>query len=115
MNHWSTPVVHDGHLYGIFEFKKYGKAPLQCVELATGEIKWAERGFGPGNCILVGEKLVVLSDAGEVAIVAAQPDAYRELARAKVLDGKCWSTPAYSDGRIYVRSTKEAACIAIKN
>ena len=23
MNHWSTPVVHDGHLYGIFEFKKY--------------------------------------------------------------------------------------------
>jgi outer membrane protein assembly factor BamB len=115
MNHWSTPVAHDGHLYGIFEFKKYGKAPLQCVELATGEIKWSERGFGPGNCILVGEKLVVLSDAGEVAIVAAQPDAYRELARAKVLDGKCWSTPAYSDGRIYVRSTKQAACIAIED
>ena len=75
INHWSTPVVHDGHLYGIFEFKKYGKAPLQCVELATGEIKWAERGFGPGNCILVGDKLVVLSDTGEVVIAAASPDA----------------------------------------
>ena len=46
MNHWSTPLEHDGHLYGIYEFKKYGKAPLQCVELATGEIKWSERGFG---------------------------------------------------------------------
>ena len=53
MNHWSTPVVHDGHLYGIFEFKKYGRAPLQCVELSTGEIKWSHSGFGPGNCILV--------------------------------------------------------------
>ena len=115
MNHWSTPIVHNGHLYGIFEFKKYGRAPLQCVELQTGEIKWSERGFGPGNCILVGEKLVVLSDAGEVVIVSAQPDSYIELARADVLDGKCWSTPAYSDGRIYVRSTKEAACVAIED
>lgn len=113
MNHWSTPVVHDGHLYGIFEFKKYGKAPLQCVELATGEIRWAERGFGPGNCILVGDKLIVLSDSGEVAVVSATPDAYQELGRAKVLKGKCWSTPAFSDGHIFVRSTEEAACIAV--
>lgn len=113
MNHWSTPIVHNGHLYGIFEFKKYGKAPLQCVELATGEIKWSERGFGPGNCILVGDKLVVLSDAGQVVIVNAQSGGYQELARVDAVEGKCWSTPAYSDGRIYVRSTKEAACIAI--
>jgi len=113
MNHWSTPVVHDGHLYGIFEFKKYGKAPLQCVELATGEIKWSERGFGPGNCIKVGDKLVVLSDAGEVAVVEARSDAYRELGRAKVIDGKCWSTPAFSDGRLYIRSTQQAACLEL--
>lgn len=115
MNHWSTPVIHDGHLYGLFEFKKYGKAPLQCVNLETGEIKWKKPGYGPGNCILVGDKLVVLSDAGEVAIVKATPDGYNELARAKVLSGKCWSTPAFSDGKIYVRSTEEAACIDLGN
>ena len=111
MNHWSTPVVHDGHLYGIYEFKKYGEAPLQCVELATGEIKWSQRGFGPGNCILVDGKLVVLSDAGEVVLANANPDAYEELGRLKAVAGKCWSTPAYSDGKIFVRSTVEAACI----
>ncbi|MGB7324585.1 MAG: PQQ-binding-like beta-propeller repeat protein [Rubripirellula sp.] len=114
MNHWSTPVVHDGHLYGLFEFKKYGTAPLQCVELATGEIKWAERGFGPGNCILAGDKLVVLSDAGEVAIVKADPSGYHELARKDVLTGKCWSMPAISDGKVFVRSTEQAACIAVE-
>lgn len=113
MNHWSTPIIHNGHLYGIYEFKKYGKAPLQCVELKTGKIKWTERGFGPGNCILVGDKLVVLSDAGELAVVSATPDGYNELARAKVLDGKCWSTPSYSDGRVYLRSTREAACVQL--
>ena len=113
MNHWSTPLVKDGYIYGIFEFKKYGKAPLQCVEMATGEIKWSERGFGPGNCILVGDKLVVLSDAGELVIVAAKPDSYDELSRTKVLEGKCWSTPAFSDGRVYLRSTSEGACVAL--
>ena len=114
MNHWSSPLVKDGYLYGIYEFKKYGRAPLQCVNLRTGEIVWSERGFGPGNCILVGDKLVVLSDAGEVAIVAASPDGYNELARAKVINGKCWSTPSFKDGRIYVRSTTEAACIDVR-
>ena len=109
MNHWSTPVEKDGYLYGIYEFKKYGTAPLQCVELATGEIKWKERGFGPGNCILVGDKLVVLSDAGEVAIVKASPDQYTELAKADILSGKCWSTPAFSNGRSNERKPKSAA------
>ncbi len=113
MNHWSTPIVHDGHLYGLFEFKKYGTAPLQCVELATGEIKWSERGFGPGNCILVGGKLVVLSDAGDVVLVDANPDGYNENGRINAVSGKCWSTPAYSDNRIYVRSTEEAACLDV--
>ncbi|OYP28905.1 PQQ-binding-like beta-propeller repeat protein [Rhodopirellula sp. MGV] len=114
MNHWSTPIVHDGHLYGIFEFKKYGRAPLNCVNLQTGEIIWSEPGFGPGNCILVGDKLVVLSDAGEVAIVNATPEGYQELGRKDVLEGKCWSTPAFSDGKIYVRSTTQGACVTVK-
>lgn len=111
MNHWSTPVVHDGHLYGIFEFKKYGKAPLNCVELKTGKIKWSKKGFGPGNCILVGDKIVVLSDAGELVIAKAQTNKYEEISRTDVLEGKCWSTPAYSNGRVYIRSTVEGACL----
>ena len=112
MNHWSTPIAKDGYLYGLYEFKKYGKAPLQCVEMATGEIMWKERGFGPGNCILVGDRLVVLSDAGELAIVEAVPDEYREIARKKVIEGKCWSTPAIADGKIFVRSTIEGAMVS---
>jgi outer membrane protein assembly factor BamB len=114
MNHWSTPIIRDGHLYGIFEFKKYGKAPLLCVELATGEIKWTQRGFGPGNCILVGDNLVVLSDSGEVVIASANSDKYNELGRVKAVKGKCWSTPSFSNGRIYVRSTEEAACLDVR-
>src|SRR5437870_1070498 len=37
-NHWSTPVVKAGFLYGIYSHKQYGTAPLKCVEMATGQI-----------------------------------------------------------------------------
>jgi len=110
-SHWSPPVYKDGHLYGMFSFKEFGKGPLKCVELATGKIKWEQPGFGAGNVILVKDKLAALTDDGRVVIVEATPKAYKELAQAKVIEGKCWSTPAWSDGRLYVRSTKEGACL----
>ena len=112
-NHWSTPVLKDGHLYGMFQFKEYGKGPLKCVELSTGKEIWSQPGFGPGGTILVDGHVVVLSDAGQLVLVEATPKAYLEVARAKVLDGKCWSTPVISNGRIYARSTKEGVCLDI--
>lgn len=114
-NHWSTPVYHDGHLYGMFSFKEYGEGPLKCVELATGNVKWEQPGFGSGNVILADGKVVALSDDGRLVVVQASPAAYKELAQAKVLDGKCWSTPALSRGKIYVRSTKEGACLDVSS
>jgi outer membrane protein assembly factor BamB len=109
-NHWSTPVCKDGYLYGMFCFKKFKTGPLKCVELATGKIKWEKPGFGQGNVTLVGDKLLALSDTGNLVAVEATPSEYKEVGRFKALAGKCWSTPAFSDGRIYVRSTTEAAC-----
>ena len=112
-NHWSTPVLFQGHLYGMFQFKEYGSGPVKCVEIATGKVKWEKPGFGPGHVILAGDKVVALSDGGELVVFAADPNQYNELARAQVLDGKCWTTPSLSGGRLYVRSTKEAACLDV--
>jgi outer membrane protein assembly factor BamB len=112
-NHWSTPVYKDGYLYGMFSFKKYGTGPLKCVEVKTGQVKWEKPGFGAGNVILADDKVVALADDGQVVLVEANPDAYKEIARAKAVEGKCWSTPALSGGRLYVRSTKEGACLDV--
>ena len=112
-SHWSTPVVKDGYLYGLFGFKEYGQCPLKCVELATGREVWSEPGFGPGGCLWVDGKLLVLSDAGHLVCVAATPERYSEIARADVLGGKCWSSPALSNGRLYLRSTTEGVCLKV--
>ena len=108
---WSTPVCKDGFLYGMISFKKFGTGPLKCVDIKTGAVKWEQPGFGAGNVVLAGNALIALSDDGQVVLVEASPDGYKELARAKAVEGKCWSTPALSNGRLYVRSTKEGACL----
>ena len=110
-SHWSTPVVSGGFLYGIFGQALHGSAPLQCVDLATGEIKWSKPGFGPGGVNLVGGNLLILSDAGDLVLAKAAPDAYTELDRSHILTGKCWNSMAISNGRIYARSTKEGVSL----
>jgi outer membrane protein assembly factor BamB len=113
-NHWSTPVCKDGYLYGMFSFKAYGAGPMKCVEVATGKVLWEKPGFGAGNVILVGDKVLALGDDGSLVTVEASPKAYTEVARAKVIDGKCWSTPILANGKVYVRSTKMGACLDVK-
>ena len=115
MNHWSTPVCIDGHLYGMFQFKEYGDGPLKCVDLKNGEIKWAKAGFGPGGVILVDGKLIATSDSGEVVIADASSDKYSELGRFKAIEGKCWTHGAFSNGQFYIRSTKEIARFNFKS
>lgn len=113
MNHWSTSVYHDGHLYGLFGFKQWEKVPLKCIDLATGEEKWSKEGYGQGGTILAGGNLLTLAENGDLVVVEASPKAYNETARFKVVTGKCWNNAALANGRVYARSTKEGVCVDV--
>jgi outer membrane protein assembly factor BamB len=119
MNHWATPVHHDGYLYGI-----YGEslASLRCIELATGAEKWRQDGAGLGSVLFVGGQVLVFTDDGYLLLVKPDPAGYSETARFRALDGshgstpgwvRCWNVPAISNGRIYARSTTEAVCLDV--
>jgi outer membrane protein assembly factor BamB len=114
MNHWTTPVHKDGYLYGIFGFRQFGNAPLKCVNIETGDERWSQDGFGSGGgTILLDGHVLVQGDKGEITLVQAKPDAYKQVGRFQVLGGKCWTMAVYADGRIYARSDKEAVCLQL--
>ena len=110
MNHWATPVHHDGYLYGI-----YGQSStsLRCIELATGTQQWLQAGVGYGSVLFVNGYVLMLTEPGDLVLVNPDPSAYTEVDRFKAVAGKCWNVPAISNGRIYVRSTTEAACLDV--
>ncbi len=113
-NHWSTPVVKDGYLYGMFSFKEYGAGPVACVDIRTGKDIWKEAGFGPGQVILSGDNIIALSDKGEVVFIKADPAKYTELKREDLIDGKVWGYPVLAYNHLFARSTTEGGCWEIK-
>ncbi len=112
MNHWTTPVCKDGYLYGLYGHGKSDSAPLKCIEIATGKEMWSQDGFGAGGAtVLVGGNVLVQSARGPLVLVEASPKAFRELARAQIFGGQCWTMPVVSGGKIFARNTKEGFCL----
>jgi outer membrane protein assembly factor BamB len=114
VNQWSTPVYKDGYLYGLYGFKEFNTEPLKCIDVKTGQEKWAREGFGQGQVIMVAGNLLVQGDQGQIVLVQATPDGYREISRCQPLTGsKCWTEPAVANGRLYVRSQLGGACLDV--
>ncbi|MFW5858953.1 MAG: PQQ-binding-like beta-propeller repeat protein [Planctomycetota bacterium] len=103
-------VLIDGHLYAVDAHRgKPGR--LVCVAIADGATRWAADGFGQGSLIAAGDRLLVLTGDGELVLAKADPTSYEELGRTRVLDGTCWTPPALSGDRLYVRN-QSGACAA---
>ena len=117
-NHWSTPVHHDGYVYGLFGQNTRGSAPLECRDIETGEVKWSQPGFGTGGgLVLAGDTLVVQKDMGPITLVQPTPAGYKQIAEVPVFqikntrEDKAWTMPVVADGKIYAKSNKEGVCL----
>ncbi|HEV3022741.1 MAG TPA: PQQ-binding-like beta-propeller repeat protein, partial [Pirellulales bacterium] len=101
---FTSAVARDGFSYGLDE------GVLCCIDLADGTRRWRAGRYGHGQLLLAGDKLVVQAESGEVALVAAEPDAWREFARFAALADKTWNHPALAGRLLLVRNDREAAC-----
>jgi outer membrane protein assembly factor BamB len=106
-NKFTSPLLHDGHIYGLDE------AILACVDAATGELKWKGGRYGYGQVMLAGDRLIVLTEDGEVVQVRATPTRHEEVASFPAIEGKTWNHPVIADGRLLVRNVREMAAFDI--
>jgi outer membrane protein assembly factor BamB len=97
-NHFNSCVLWQGYLYGPDD------SGLRCLAFDTGDLKWTYGGFGKGSLMVADGKLVALSEKGELIIAEPTPAEFKPISRAKVLTGKCWTTPVLSNGHIYCRN-----------
>jgi outer membrane protein assembly factor BamB len=114
-NQFNPSVLIHGFVYGIHGRAGSRDAGLACVELATGQTKWFEKSIGSGALMAAGDKLIIQGDKGELVVAQASGDAFKPLARAQVIGGKCWTTPVLANGRIYCRNSKgDLVCVDVR-
>jgi len=101
-------VLVDGYLYGS------SMAMLFCAEFATGKVKWTNRSVGPASvCFADGRLYVRGYDSGEVALVDASPDGYKEVGRFKQPQRskiQAWPHPVVANGGLYLRDQDVLLC-----
>jgi outer membrane protein assembly factor BamB len=92
------------------------RARLCCVRFDNGDVKWSEpMGGNRGNVILAGDKLVAVTEKGEVLLCDATPSGFVDRGRFQALGGRCWAPPALAEGRLYVRNNAgRLACINLR-
>lgn len=107
-NQFSSCVLWQGHLYG------FDESTLTCLDFETGAEKWDQNGLGKATIFVADGKLVVLSEGGELVVAPASPDGFKPIARAKVLDGRCWVVPVLSNGLIFAKNNNgDLVCVDV--
>jgi hypothetical protein len=110
-NMFSTCLYLDGYLYGI-SGQSGNKVHLKCMHFETGKVQWAKKKFRVGSLISAAGKLIVLDGEGDLVIVDPNPKEYKEEARAKILDGTCWTMPVLANSRLFAR-TGEGSLVCV--
>lgn len=112
-NHFNSCVLVDGFIYGFDGDAGKADTGLKCLDWSTGDVKWSNN-TGVGGLMVAGDKLIAMNEKGELIVAEATPKEFKQLARAQVLGGKCWTTPVLANGRIYCRNAAgDVVCLDV--
>ena len=59
------------------------------------------------------DALLVISEDGELAVVSATPDEYREISKAPALSAKTWNHPVVIGDTLLVRNGEEMMALRL--
>jgi outer membrane protein assembly factor BamB len=97
---YNTPVLREGHLYGLNE-----KGKLFCIDAQTGQTAWADTSMHKtfGAILDAGPVMIALPSSSELVVYKPDANAYAEIIRYKVADTPVYAHPILSGKRIYIK------------
>jgi outer membrane protein assembly factor BamB len=119
-----TPVIRDGHVYGI---DSYGE--MRCLNLANGDRVWEDTSllangrWATAHFVQQGDRTWITTEKGEIVIARLTPRGFERLSSASFiapetkLRGRnhpiAWSHPAYAHRSLFARNDSQLVCISL--
>ncbi len=96
----SSPVVVGQHLYLYLQSKRFA-----CVDLEAGETNWISDPIGDEYWSLIaqGERMLALTEAGELLLIQHNPKELQVIDRRDVAKSETWGHLAVDGDQIFVR------------
>jgi outer membrane protein assembly factor BamB len=111
--HINSPVIRKNSIFGIDG--NVGGGNLVCLDLVSGNKKWEERSVKGGSLVLADDKLIILTEKGELVVAEAIASGFKALLRTHVMDKRCWVQPTLSGGKLFVKNNAgDLACLELK-
>lgn len=112
--HYTTPVYHAGHVYGLHGRQESGMT-LRCISVADGKVAWdAPDRLQGGTLILVGDKLLLHTESGELWIIQATPEKFQLLRSSQITRAGHRSHAAFANGLLYARDAEKMVVVKVK-
>jgi outer membrane protein assembly factor BamB len=110
-------------LVGDYLYGTNGEGGLMAVDFNTGKVRWKAEGIGSGSIAYADGLLFLHGENGDVALVEATAEAYREKGRFTPSGQpqhpggpmeKAWTYPVVANGRLYIRDLGTLWCYDVK-
>ena len=112
---YTSPTIHDGHVYAFGEgYSRPHRGRGVCVEIATGKAAWTQPvDTAQHSSAIVADGKIILIVGNSLRLVKPTPEKYTELGKA-TLGLSQWTSPAFVDGKVYLRTGKSVVCYDLR-
>ncbi|MBN1996197.1 PQQ-like beta-propeller repeat protein [candidate division KSB1 bacterium] len=112
--HQTDPIIIGDYVYGFSGMSAHNRDEFKCLDILTGEEKWASPELGTGQFIYIEPYFLSIDIKGSVFLSHASPEEFKVVTSVNNLidtdNARFWTKPVTAQGNLYLRYANQLYC-----
>ena len=115
--HQADPFILDNFIYGFSGMSAVNRNEFKCLDIMTGEEKWASSELGSGQFIYIEPYFLSMDIKGTLSLSLPSPEGLTVVSRIENLidtdKARFWTKPVSAQGNLYLRYANQLYCYGL--